>query len=163
MLPAFAAVRHRFETHTLDGTPVRGALLDIVVQLGLLLRGREHQLMDGAGLQCARPTGISLRGEALIDAGQVARQISLDAARESRLVGEQAMDRIRRKFGPGSVGPAATAPFRRAGASVSCRAGGVRCGCGGAPGGAVAVCCEGRTILRAPVTWSDVAYIFCDL
>ncbi|MEV6057722.1 hypothetical protein [Streptomyces sp. NPDC052107] len=70
--------------------------------------------MDAAGLQRARLTGIALKGEDLIDADQVTQQISLDAERESRLVAEAAMDRIRAKFGPHTVGPAATAPFRRA-------------------------------------------------
>ncbi|MEU4040190.1 hypothetical protein [Streptomyces collinus] len=55
-----------------------------------------------------------MKGEDLIDADQVAQQITLDQTRESRLVAEEAMDRIRAKFGPGSVGPATTAPFRRA-------------------------------------------------
>ncbi|MGW3465128.1 DNA polymerase Y family protein [Streptomyces olivaceoviridis] len=151
-LPASAAVRHRFTSHTLDGAVVRATLLDLVVQLGLQLRHRgqaaraitltlrfaggtalektrrlsapsaheddlrtlAYQLMDAAGLQRARLTGIGLRGEDLIDAGQVAEQISLDGARESRLVAEQAMDRIRQKFGPGSIGPAAVVPLRRA-------------------------------------------------
>jgi DNA polymerase IV len=151
-LSASATVRHRFPHHTLDGATVRAALLDLVVQLGLMLRRRgqaaraltltlrfaggttwektrrlaeasahdedlrilAYQLMDAAGLQRARLTGIALKGEDLIDADQVAQQISLDEARESRLVAEQTMDRIRAKFGPGSVGPAATAHFRRA-------------------------------------------------
>ncbi|MFG2358631.1 hypothetical protein [Streptomyces sp. NPDC048521] len=47
------------------------------------------------------------KGADLVDAGQVTEQISLDGARESRLVAEQAMDRIRKKFGPDSIGPAA--------------------------------------------------------
>lgn len=68
-----------------------------------------YQLMNAAGLQRARLTGIVLKGEDLIDADQVAEQISLDAARESRLVAEQAMDRIRDKFGSDSIGPAAIA------------------------------------------------------
>ncbi|MGW2714807.1 DinB/UmuC family translesion DNA polymerase, partial [Streptomyces sp. NPDC001356] len=78
------------------------------------LRTLAYQLMDGAGLQRARLTGIVLKGEDLIDAGQVAEQISFDGARESRLVAEQTMDRIRDKFGPDSIGPAAVAPLRRA-------------------------------------------------
>ncbi|GGW13561.1 hypothetical protein GCM10018980_70510 [Streptomyces capoamus] len=73
-----------------------------------------YQLMDAAGLQRAHLTGIVLKGDGLIDAGQVAEQITLDAARESRLVAEQAMDRIRRKFRPASVGPATVAPLHRA-------------------------------------------------
>ncbi|MEW2290958.1 hypothetical protein [Streptomyces sp. NPDC047841] len=78
------------------------------------LRMLAYQLMDAAGLQRARLTGIVLRGEDVIDADQVAEQISFDGARESRLVAEQAMDRIRDKFGPASIGPAAVAPLRRA-------------------------------------------------
>ncbi|MEU3343124.1 hypothetical protein [Streptomyces sp. NPDC006668] len=68
--------------------------------------------MDAAGLQRGRLTALTLRGEDLIDAGQVARQISLDDAREARLVAEAAIDRVRDKFGPGIIGPAAV--FRRA-------------------------------------------------
>jgi DNA polymerase-4 len=68
--------------------------------------------MDAAGLQRGRLTGIALRGEDLIDADRVARQISLDDTREDRLLAEQAMDRIRDKFGPHAIGPAAV--FRRA-------------------------------------------------
>ncbi|MFJ4329084.1 hypothetical protein ACIP3A_39075 [Streptomyces tricolor] len=151
-LPASAAVRHRFARHTLDGATVRTALLDLVVQLGLLLRRRgqaaraltltlafaggtswektrrlpepsghdedlrilAYQLMDAAGLQRARLTGIVLKAEDLINADQAAEQISLDTARESRLVAEQAMDRIRDRFGPASIGPAAVSPLHRA-------------------------------------------------
>jgi DNA polymerase-4 len=72
------------------------------------LRTLAYQLMDAAGLQRGRLTGIALKGEDLVDADQVAQQISLDSAREARLVTEAAMDRIRDKFGPGVIGPAAT-------------------------------------------------------
>jgi DNA polymerase-4 len=78
------------------------------------LRTLAYQLMDAAGLQRARLTGIILRGEDLLDADQVAQQISLDQARESRLIAEGAMDRIRQKFGPDAINPAAVAPFHRA-------------------------------------------------
>ncbi|MFB0620842.1 hypothetical protein [Streptomyces sp. AGS-58] len=78
------------------------------------LRTLAYQLMDAAGLQRGRLTGLVLKGEDLLDADQVAQQISLDTARESRLVAEQAMDRIRDKFGSGSVGSAAVMPFRHA-------------------------------------------------
>ncbi|MFE9619151.1 hypothetical protein [Streptomyces sp. NPDC006384] len=69
-----------------------------------------YQLMDAAGLQRGRLTGITLRGEDLIDADQVAEQISLDIGREARLVAEQAVDRVRDKFGPYIIGPAAAFP-----------------------------------------------------
>ena len=72
------------------------------------LRTLAYRLMDAAGLQRGRLTGIALKGEDLVDADQVAQQISLDTAREARLVAEAAMDRIRDKFGPGVIGPAAT-------------------------------------------------------
>ncbi|MEU6355959.1 hypothetical protein ABZ896_42725 [Streptomyces sp. NPDC047072] len=39
-LAASASVRHRFRRDELDGAPVRAALLDLVVRLGTLLRGR---------------------------------------------------------------------------------------------------------------------------
>jgi hypothetical protein len=42
--------------------------------------------MDAAGLQRGRLTGLVLRGEDLVDVGQVAEQISLDGACESRLI-----------------------------------------------------------------------------
>ena len=76
------------------------------------LRLLAYQLMDAAGLQRGRLTGLVLKGEDLIDADQVARQISFDDAREARLVAEAAIDRVREKFGPRVIGPAAV--FRRA-------------------------------------------------
>ncbi|MFE9686798.1 hypothetical protein [Streptomyces sp. NPDC006285] len=66
-----------------------------------------YRLIDAAGLQRGRLTGLVLRGEDLADVGQVAEQISLDAAREDRLLAEAVSDRIREKFGPGAIGPAA--------------------------------------------------------
>ncbi|GAB1333495.1 hypothetical protein ACE1SV_00850 [Streptomyces sp. E-15] len=78
------------------------------------LRAVAYRLMDAAGLQRARLTGIALRAEDLVDAGRVTEQISLDTTRESRLMAEQAMDRVRDRFGPASIGPAAVLPFRRA-------------------------------------------------
>ncbi|MEV8550737.1 hypothetical protein AB0L04_13030 [Streptomyces glaucescens] len=76
------------------------------------LRRLAYQLMDAAGLQRGRLTGITLRGEDLIDAARVTEQISLDDTREDRLRAEQVMDRIRDKYGPAAIGPAAA--FRRA-------------------------------------------------
>lgn len=76
------------------------------------LRTVAYQLMDAAGLQRGRLTGLMLKGEDLLDADQVAQQISLDTARESRLVAEAAIDRVRDKYGPDVIGPAAA--FRHA-------------------------------------------------
>ncbi|WP_217238278.1 hypothetical protein [Streptomyces sp. AC555_RSS877] len=76
------------------------------------LRALAYQLMDAAGLQRGRLTALALRGEDLVDADRVARQISFDDAREDRLVAEAAIDRVRDKFGPGVIGPATV--FRRA-------------------------------------------------
>jgi DNA polymerase-4 len=72
------------------------------------LRTMAYRLIDAAGLQRGRLTGLVLKGEDLVDADQVAQQISLDQRREDRLVAEAASDRIRAKFGPGAIGPAAT-------------------------------------------------------
>ncbi len=76
------------------------------------LRTLAYQLMDAAGLQRGRLTGITLKAADLIDADQAAQQISLDSAREARLVAEETMDCIRDKYGPSSIGPAAV--FRHA-------------------------------------------------
>ncbi|MFM9540044.1 DNA polymerase Y family protein [Streptomyces turgidiscabies] len=72
------------------------------------LRTAAYRLIDAAGLQRGRLTGLVLRGEALAGADQVAQQISLDHTREDRLVAEEVSDRIREKFGSGAIGPAAT-------------------------------------------------------
>ncbi|WP_406126871.1 hypothetical protein [Streptomyces sp. NBC_00989] len=72
------------------------------------LRQLTYQIMDAAGLQRGRLTGLALRGEDLVDGDHVAEQLSLDAARQARLVAESTADRIREKFGTGAIGPAAT-------------------------------------------------------
>lgn len=71
------------------------------------LRTASYRLMDAAGLQRGRLTALSLRAEELCDADTVAQQITLDHAREARLVAETAVDRVRDKFGAGVIGPAA--------------------------------------------------------
>ncbi|MEU6081077.1 hypothetical protein [Streptomyces sp. NPDC047108] len=76
------------------------------------LRTLAYRLMDAAGLQRARLTGLALRAEDLIDAERVTRQISLDPERESRLLAEASVDRANSRFGFGTVRPAAT--FRKA-------------------------------------------------
>ncbi|MGY5056747.1 hypothetical protein ACWDFR_22150 [Streptomyces sp. 900105755] len=72
------------------------------------LRRLTYQLMDAAGLQRGRLTALALRAKGVADADQVAGQLSLDTARQTRLTVERACDRIREKFGPGGIGPAAT-------------------------------------------------------
>ncbi|MFE2526372.1 hypothetical protein ACFXEL_19245 [Streptomyces sp. NPDC059382] len=72
------------------------------------LRTAAYRLMDAAGLQRARLTGMVLRAEDLTGAERVARQISLDPVRESRLTVEAAVDRANARFGAGTVRPAAT-------------------------------------------------------
>ncbi|MEU9289168.1 hypothetical protein AB0D57_31995 [Streptomyces sp. NPDC048275] len=72
------------------------------------LRTLAYRLIDAAGLQRGRLTGLILRGEDLVAADRVAEQISLDQAREARLVAEEVSDRIRAKFGPGAIRPATT-------------------------------------------------------
>ncbi|MFF2127786.1 hypothetical protein ACFVW1_20745 [Streptomyces olivochromogenes] len=54
------------------------------------------------------PPTITLKGEDLVSTDQVAEQISLDGAREARLVAEEVSDRIRAKFGPGAIRRATT-------------------------------------------------------
>jgi DNA polymerase-4 len=76
------------------------------------LRILAYQLMDATGLKRGRLTGLALKGEDLIGADRIVQQISLDDARESRLVAEAAVDRVRDKFGPCVIGPATV--FRRA-------------------------------------------------
>lgn len=72
------------------------------------LRTMAYRLIDAAGLQRGRLTGLVLRGEDLVGADQVAQQISLDKTREDRLVAEEVSDRIRDKFGAAAIGPAST-------------------------------------------------------
>ncbi|MFD4874572.1 hypothetical protein ACFWOB_14590 [Streptomyces sp. NPDC058420] len=75
------------------------------------LRLLAYQVMEAAGLQRGRLTGLALRAEDLVDVGLVAEQLSLDAARQARLVVESAADRIRARFGPGRSGrPPRTGP-----------------------------------------------------
>ncbi|MEU1596048.1 hypothetical protein ABZ468_25125 [Streptomyces sp. NPDC005708] len=72
------------------------------------LRLMAYQLIDASGLQRGRLTGQGLKAEG---PGR-RRQISLDRVREACLVAEEVSDRIRDKFGPGVIGPAAA--LRRA-------------------------------------------------
>ncbi|MEV7541076.1 hypothetical protein [Streptomyces sp. NPDC089915] len=71
------------------------------------LRTLAYRLMDAAGLQRARLTGMVLRAEDLTAARSVTRQLSLDPVREARLTVEAAVDRANARFGAGTVRPAA--------------------------------------------------------
>ncbi|WP_323183448.1 hypothetical protein [Streptomyces sp. NBC_00091] len=73
------------------------------------LRTLAYRLMDAAGLQRARLTGMVLRAEDLTGAEGVTRQLTLDPVRESRLTVEAAVDRANARFGPGTVRPASVA------------------------------------------------------
>ncbi|MFF5706311.1 hypothetical protein ACFY7H_28080 [Streptomyces sp. NPDC012794] len=73
------------------------------------LRTLAYRLMDAAGLQRARLTGMVLRAEDLTGAEGVTRQLTLDPVRESRLTVEAAIDRANARFGPGTVRPASVA------------------------------------------------------
>ena len=77
------------------------------------LRALAYELHASMGLQRARVRGIAVRGEQLLSADQVAEQLSLDELREDRLRTEPVIDRLNRRFGTGTVGPAAS--YRRAG------------------------------------------------
>ncbi|MFE5604541.1 hypothetical protein ACFQ8O_35805 [Streptomyces coelicoflavus] len=68
-----------------------------------------YWLIDAAGLQRGRFTGLVLKGVDLVGVGQAAQQIILDQVREARLVAEAAVDRVRDEFGHGVIGSAATA------------------------------------------------------
>ncbi|MFD8144268.1 hypothetical protein [Streptomyces sp. NPDC059708] len=70
------------------------------------LRTLAYRLMDAAGLQRARLTGMVLRAEDLTAARGVTRQLSLDPVREARLTVEAAVDRANARFGAGTVRPA---------------------------------------------------------
>jgi DNA polymerase IV len=72
------------------------------------LRLMAYQLIDASGLQRGRLTGQVLKAEG---PGR-RRQISWDRVGEACLVAEEVSDRIRDKFGPGVIGPAAA--LRRA-------------------------------------------------
>ncbi|MET7620533.1 hypothetical protein [Streptomyces sp. NPDC005408] len=77
------------------------------------LRNLAYDLYRSMALQRARVRGVAVRGEQLVAAETVAEQLSLDAMREDRLRAEQAVDALNRRYGSGTVGPAAS--YRHAG------------------------------------------------
>ncbi|WP_406301078.1 hypothetical protein OHA61_00190 [Streptomyces sp. NBC_00885] len=72
------------------------------------LRDLAYDLYRSMALQRARVRAVAIRGEQLVAAETVAEQLSLDAMREDRLRAERAVDALNRRFGPGTVGPAAS-------------------------------------------------------
>ncbi|MFF3660454.1 DinB/UmuC family translesion DNA polymerase [Streptomyces olivochromogenes] len=70
------------------------------------LRTPAYRLIDAAGRQRGRLTGIALKGEDLVATDRVAEQRSFDGAREAGLVAEEVSDRIRARSGPGAIRPA---------------------------------------------------------
>lgn len=71
------------------------------------LRDCAYRIFNGLHLERARVRGVTVRAEQLLDANRVAEQISLDHREENVRRIEMAVDRANRRFGPGSVRPAA--------------------------------------------------------
>ncbi|MFJ2752729.1 hypothetical protein [Streptomyces sp. NPDC087297] len=78
------------------------------------LRDSAYGIFDGLHLQRARIRAVTVRADQLIDAARVAEQISLDRTEENIRRIETAIDRANRRFGAGSVRPAALADRRTA-------------------------------------------------
>ncbi|MER6253660.1 hypothetical protein ABT224_20120 [Streptomyces sp. NPDC001584] len=78
------------------------------------LRDCAYGIFDGLHLQRARIRAVTVRADQLIDADRVAEQISLDRTEENVRRVETAIDRANRRFGAGSVRPAALADRRTA-------------------------------------------------
>ncbi|MDQ8707563.1 hypothetical protein RCO28_34595 [Streptomyces sp. LHD-70] len=70
------------------------------------LRTAAYRLMDAAGLQRGRLTGLLLRADDLVGAHAAAEQITFDRGREMRLRVESVADRANARYGKGTVGPA---------------------------------------------------------
>ncbi|MDX3165932.1 hypothetical protein PV516_19280 [Streptomyces scabiei] len=76
------------------------------------LRDCAYRIFNGLNLERARVRGVHVRAEGLLDADRVAEQISLDLGEENVRLIEEAVDRANRRFGPGTVRPAALAGRR---------------------------------------------------
>ncbi|TQE33153.1 DNA polymerase Y family protein [Streptomyces ipomoeae] len=70
------------------------------------LRTTVYEMFARLGLERARIRGLSVRATGLLDADQVAEQITLDRVTENGRLAETAVDRANRRFGPGTVRPA---------------------------------------------------------
>lgn len=64
-----------------------------------------YGLYEALGLQRARVRAIALRAEALLPAEQASRQLTFDPVDEKLRRIEEVADRVRAKFGPGTVKP----------------------------------------------------------
>lgn len=78
------------------------------------LRDCAYGIFNGLHLQRARVRAVTVRADQLLDADRVAEQISLDRTEENVRRIETAIDRANRRFGAGSVKPAALARRRSA-------------------------------------------------
>ncbi|MFF9204360.1 hypothetical protein ACF1AE_21575 [Streptomyces sp. NPDC014986] len=67
---------------------------------------------NGLHFERSRIRAVTVRAEQLVDADRVAEQISLDRGGENVRRAEAAVDRANRRFGPGTVRPAALAGRR---------------------------------------------------
>ncbi|MFG3336896.1 hypothetical protein ACGFZZ_33375 [Streptomyces tendae] len=76
------------------------------------LRECAYRIFNGLHLERARIRAVTVRAEQLVDADRVAEQISLDRSEENVRRAETAIDRANRRFGPGTVRPAALAGRR---------------------------------------------------
>ncbi|MFF4409878.1 hypothetical protein [Streptomyces sp. NPDC001404] len=78
------------------------------------LRECAYRLLGSLRLERARIRGVMVRADHLLDADRVAEQISMDRTEENLRRIETAVDRANRRFGPGTVRPAALAGRRAA-------------------------------------------------
>lgn len=70
------------------------------------LRVLVYEMFAQLGLERARVRGISVRATGLLDADQVAEQITFDRPTENGRLAEGAVDRANQRFGAGAVRPA---------------------------------------------------------
>ncbi|MFI7299308.1 hypothetical protein [Streptomyces sp. NPDC050121] len=70
------------------------------------LRTLAYEMFARLGLERARIRGVSVRATGLLDADQVAEQITFDRTTENGRLAESAVDQANRRFGAGTVRPA---------------------------------------------------------
>ncbi|MER6911394.1 hypothetical protein ABT354_06965 [Streptomyces sp. NPDC000594] len=94
-------------------TTVRTRSLPEPSQHGPVLIATAYALYESLGLQRARVRGLALRADDLLSDASATTQLSLDPDDERARRVEASADRVRARFGPGSVGPAAALADRR--------------------------------------------------